>query len=336
LVREIRIPIFEITKTESAVLWPLVEKGLIESIALIPSDDPNPWEVALSSPGYYIYTAFLMTFSATNVALAVWKIKLFIDFYGGFRVSFALAVLSLEIISNLIRIFGHIDLFGANDVYSQTASWVFYHLSFPFVLAAIMLFSLYWHEIMTSSSIIVHPFIVKMRIPFFVFSGLLLVMQIALILVGTLSVGDFATVGTYVYLIVAVILVVFYLFTGIKLLRRLKSSQKKGRKVSNLKQTTVRIMISIGFLFSMIFVGTFFTAPFAYTPLPYFLLWYSLYAAIDCTSLMNIIAFGIPSNKNSTSGSSAGKMKSKAKPGASASTGSAHFTTSDSGKAEII
>lgn len=37
LVREIRIPIFEITKTESAVLWPLVEKGLIESIALIPS-----------------------------------------------------------------------------------------------------------------------------------------------------------------------------------------------------------------------------------------------------------------------------------------------------------
>jgi hypothetical protein len=59
-----------------------------------------------------------------------------------------------------------------------------------------MLFSLYWHEIMTSSSIIVHPFIVKMRIPFFVFSGLLLVMQIALILVGTLSVGDFATVGS--------------------------------------------------------------------------------------------------------------------------------------------
>jgi hypothetical protein len=110
-------------------------------------------------------------------------------------------------------------------------------------------------------------------------------------------------------------------------------------------------MISIGFLFSMIFIGTFFTAPFAYTPLrkscladhkktnrnlAYFLLWYSLYAAIDCTSLMNIIAFGIPSNKNSTSGSSAAKMKSKAKPGASTSTGSAHFTTSDSGKAEII
>lgn len=38
----------------------------------------------------------------------------------------------------------------------------------------------------------------------------------------------------------AVILVVFYLFTGIKLLRRLKSSQKKGRKVSNLKQVGYR------------------------------------------------------------------------------------------------
>ncbi len=86
----------------------------------MPLDDGNPWDAVYPSVGYYIWTGkllhylrtncsvctdpnlvLLMAFNATNIALAIWKIKLFADFYGGINVSMAFFVLFLEIISNL-------------------------------------------------------------------------------------------------------------------------------------------------------------------------------------------------------------------------------------------
>jgi hypothetical protein len=45
-----------------------------------------------------------MAFNVTNIALAIWKIKLFADFYGGINVSMAFFVLFIEIISNLSKL----------------------------------------------------------------------------------------------------------------------------------------------------------------------------------------------------------------------------------------
>jgi len=90
-----------------------------------------------------------------------------------------------------------------------------------------------------------------------------------------------------VYLLIAILLVIFYVITGIKLLRRLKRSHKSGRKITNLKQVriiriyefvlelfshyllqmTVRILVSMGFIAVIIIIGLVFTFPVAYTPI---------------------------------------------------------------------
>ena len=144
-----------------------------------------------------------MAFNVTNISLAIWKIKLFADFYGGINVSMVFFVLFIEIISNLskrlpleailplnvlqwllsihhniVRLVGLVDLFGVNQIFPEQVAFAFTEQSFPFVISSMMLFTLYWHEMMTTSSVIVHPFIVKMRIPFFVISSCLISLSI--------------------------------------------------------------------------------------------------------------------------------------------------------------
>jgi hypothetical protein len=49
---------------------------------------------------FYDQIAFLMAFSGTNFALAIWKLKLFIDYFGGIKASISQLALFMEIISN--------------------------------------------------------------------------------------------------------------------------------------------------------------------------------------------------------------------------------------------
>lgn len=77
-----------------------------------------------------------------------------------------------------VRIVAVIDFFGSNFWYPDWAVIMLGELCFPFVISSFLLFILYWHELMTNESIIVHPFIVKMKIPFFVISSFFLVLQV--------------------------------------------------------------------------------------------------------------------------------------------------------------
>ena len=77
-----------------------------------------------------------------------------------------------------VRIAALIDIFGVFNIYTERTFAALTELSFPFAISSYMLFVLYWHEMMTNSSIVVHPFITKMRIPFFVTAGVLLLLQI--------------------------------------------------------------------------------------------------------------------------------------------------------------
>jgi hypothetical protein len=81
-------------------------------------------------------------------------------------------------------------MFGNNRFYPHWFSTALGELSFPFVLASLLLFILFWHEMMTTESVVIHPFINKMRIPFYVVSGLVLALQIVRIIVFSLNVMD--------------------------------------------------------------------------------------------------------------------------------------------------
>lgn len=136
-------------------------------------------------------------------------------------------------------------------MYPEWAVAMLMEMCFPFSLAAYLLFTLYWHEMMTNATVIVHPFITKMKIPFFVLSGLLISLQVIRIIIRSVTTLEFnfnivtgtverhplipATINPFivasVYMVVLVGLVIFYAITGGKILKRLSSSKKLGRTV---------------------------------------------------------------------------------------------------------
>lgn len=137
-------------------------------------------------------------------------------------------------------------------------------LSLPFAISSYMLLSLYWHEMMTSSAVVVHPFVTKMRIPFFAVAGFLLAIQLLRILLrswtdieslpfltGT-SLADrirlIFSISAVIYAVVVLALIIFYTITGIKLLIRLKQSKSLGRHVKLRKVRTFLKRKYFGFL----------------------------------------------------------------------------------------
>jgi hypothetical protein len=303
-VRSIRIPIFEITEAESAKLWPLLEADNIGNITIVPDNSINPWDVVLNSPGYWIFTAFLMAFSGTNLALAIWKLKLFIDYFGGIKASISQLALFMEIISNALRIVGQIDSFGRNNIFPELTKGVFHHISAPIAISSMMLFTLYWHEIMTRSSIVIHPFLVKTRLAFGSIVSICVISELVVILLRVFSAPTFYLITAYLYLALMVPLFAFYCMTGYMLVKRLRFSQQQGRKVKYLRATTFKI-IGLGIcIFFLVGIATIFSTPAFYYAPGYFVGWYSTYFTLDCISIINIIAFGIPSKGKSATNTS--------------------------------
>jgi hypothetical protein len=301
----VTLPLFEVPRVDGATLWNLISSDLILNVTITPDHQENPWAIVMLSPAFYFWTISLILYSAVDVALGLWKIIDFSRNWGKFRYSVALYVLIIEIMSNLLRIAALIDIFGVFNIYTERTFAALTELSFPFAISSYMLFVLYWHEMMTNSSIVVHPFIVKMRIPFFVTAGVLLLLQIVrTILRNVTPLDNLSLVTAIAYLLVSISLIVFYAITGGKLLSRLHRSKQLGRIV-RLRRSTIKILFSGGFILIFIIVAILFVAGLAYRPIGCLVIWYVLYTVADIASLMNILAFELPSRKASSgSGSS--------------------------------
>ena len=76
-------------------------------------------------------------------------------------------------------------------------------LSWPLSIVSYTLFSLYWYEMMTTASVVVHPFMVKMKIPAFIISAVLVCLQITRTILRNVAVVDnFPTItGELFYLV---------------------------------------------------------------------------------------------------------------------------------------
>ncbi len=152
----------------------------------------------------------LCAFALMNMGMAIWKITLFVRYYGGFRTSIALYVLSIELFANLskyyctditkfsndvvVRFVGSLDLVQAFQIYPEWVVQSLNELSMPFAIASYMLFTLYWHEMMTNATVVVHPFITKMKIPFFIASAVLVCLQIIRSIIRNVSSVEFSLV----------------------------------------------------------------------------------------------------------------------------------------------
>jgi hypothetical protein len=89
---------------------------------------------------------------------------------------------------------GCLDYAQAFQFYPEWTVQSLMELSLPLAIASYMLFTLYWHEMMTNASVVVHPFINKMKIPFFVATGVLICLQIARSIIRNVAVVEFSMV----------------------------------------------------------------------------------------------------------------------------------------------
>jgi hypothetical protein len=298
---QITIPVFELGLIEGRTFYWLYNKEDIVNVTLLPNESVNEWQSVLESPGNFVWQAFLAAFCAANIGLASWKLRSFVKYYGKMRSSISFYVLVIEIISNAIRLVLAVDPMLSNNLYPEPVSVAFGELSFPFALASFMLFTLYWHEMMTKSSVVVHPFITKMRIPFFILSFALLALQIIRILLRSFTtLTQLPLVTAIAYLLVIVGMAVFYTVTGVKLLKRLNRSKNLGRVVK-LRQSTIKILVSASFLVSFVIFAILFVSGVAYYPISYLVVFYLLWTAICAASVMNILAFQPPSGRSSGS-----------------------------------
>jgi hypothetical protein len=314
-VQQVNIPIFEVGISDGITLLDLSEKDEILNVTLIPSDDTNAWDGIFYNPGYVTWIVFNIAFSATNMALCIWKLKMFVSFYGGFRTSLPCYVLLIELIGNVIRIIYLINL-ACYNAFPARVSDIFSSISYPFAFSSYLLFTLYWHEMMTTSSVIVHPFIVKMRIPFFVICAALLSLDIIrIIMMYTAYWEGMSFLNSVITMLLLTALIAFYLATTIKLLMRLKQSKTSGRSVQ-LKKITIKVCIGVGFLFVFLVLSILFVTRISYYPHSFSICWHSIYTFLNAASMMNILSFELVAKGSSQSRSN--RTSSKV-PGASAS-----------------
>jgi hypothetical protein len=301
IIRQISVILYEFGLPETFALTDLYDDPGIENVTIIPRDSGyNPWDVSFNSPGYYFWTALLGVYCLVNMSLCIWKMKLFIRYYGGFRVSISLFILLMELLANTIRLVAMVDLVSGNWVYSEKVAVALSELSLPFAISSYMLLSLYWHEMMTSSTVVVHPFITKMRIPFFAIAGFLLAIQLLRILLRSwTNIESLPFLTAVIYAAVVLALIIFYIITGTKLLIRLRQSKSLGRHVK-LRKTTIKIMISALFLLMFLIIAALFATGFAYYPVRYMVVWYANFTFLSSTSMMNILAFELPQNSGAT------------------------------------
>jgi hypothetical protein len=308
-ISQIGIPVHDMASREGLKLLDLVDSGQILNVTLMPNGDlVNQWEPVFNNAGFYIWTAILAMFPASNIGLAIWKLCQFYKYYAGCRAAVSTFVLAIEVMSNILRLIIMIDPFATHFIFPSEFCISFYRLSFPFACSAFLLITLYWHEMMTSYSLVVHPFVVKMKIPFIVGSSVLLSIQLVQIFLRSIGGIEGMQLATAViYTIVVICIVTFYLITGIKLLKRLSGSKSLGRAV-RLRKTTVKILISAGFLIAFVGFGAMFVSGFVYYPNNFVSIWYSIWTLLNAASMMNILAFELPRG-NSSKGPSGSSSK---------------------------
>ncbi len=98
---------------------------------------------------------------------------------------------------------------------------------------------------MTDSSIVIYPFLDKLKIPFFVIMLLLIAMDLTLSLLGFYLDFGTTTPMTVIYLLITVAFLIFYIVTLVRVMKRMQMSKEvRGDSGKFRRLTRVRMIRS--------------------------------------------------------------------------------------------
>jgi hypothetical protein len=299
-VSQIDFPIATVYRTDFDGLHNLLINS--EEILIELSSEGNPWTDVINSVAILIiFRVFTGGFSVALVIYGSIKLAKFIK-YQGSRFNVPQVCLALEIIANLWRVvYLVVDPLGCNFVYGSAVNSFMDTVSLPYQIATFALVAFYWFEIISQASIKIYPFLIRLKIPFFVITFLLIAIDMTISLIGFYFEVSTTTPSSIIYLVISVALLIFYVATFTRLKRRMKTfgrarvDKKHMRTLSSVN--TKMILNAAGRLF-VIIVGIAYVFPSVNRqPVPFVVGWAFIYFALNVDSLMRIILFDPPKDR---------------------------------------
>jgi hypothetical protein len=219
-------PVFEITVSQNKSLepWFDAEHGLF---AVIDTEDLNPWDKVYEKwipPFAWV----IVVISSIALIMSVYKLTLHV-LRDGFSMNIPQLVLWMNVVSNILRIIHLlVDPLGRAGIYPYWWVQIGMTIPFPFLVAASLMMTLYWHE-MIKRIRLMNAFLDQGLVPFLVVSLALFAFELATCLArGLGAVIALLVVSTaLIYAVVILSLLIFFLVTKIRLRRLFHKLNKK-------------------------------------------------------------------------------------------------------------
>jgi hypothetical protein len=322
-ISEINIPVWDAAykDIEKIINYMQSDTDNITVIIEVGFEDPNPWMEAFNSGAFPVISAFLGGYALVVVALAIWKLSLFIRAFGPQR-SIPQVCLWIELFANLERaIYLAVDPWFCRGIFPLAASHILYTISLPATPATSLLITLYWKELLTNQKSKTVTFLDKAQIPFYVAVSIIWAFEFTIAVLRSVGEGPLATLVTIISVFYGVALLftsIFFFIYGDRLLKTLNStksrvqSEKTKSKYSAIKLLFASAACQLGVVLFLIFNAT------DYAFYPFGLVGGNTagFIMVISTAFFKVLAFSVPISKKSSSGINERKPSSVSLPNA--------------------
>jgi len=268
----------------------------------------NRWYTVFSSPWLIVAQVFLIVTSLAALTVALVRLTQFIV-RDGYRVSLPKVALFIEICGNFMRLvwvvpdpFGH--LFFVYRWYNE----IFQIYNTMFSNISNLLIVLYWHESMISLSLEVTPYLKKLAIPFYIFSGIIVAFEtiMAILRVALFPITNLSFVVTAGFHTIANTgIMTYFTIIAYKLWRRLRSMNASARDRNMMIRLFTRVSLT---LFIMVNIGLngvlwIFWPPYQSNPVINVCLLVEVHTLFSALSITQAVSFIPPKNKTTSTSS---------------------------------
>jgi hypothetical protein len=307
---DLKIPILEMTEADYQRILSLFQSNGAELMTRVnvslDSSDVNEWAEIFSSDWYIAWQVIVGGISATILAFALYEYFVFFR-RDGFKLTIPQASLLMTIIGAAIRtIYAVTNPLTGRRLWDFRADSVFLTTHAPFTFGTVFLITLYQHELMTSMRF--NTFLSKAKIPFVIAIVIIFAAEIATSVIRAKnSITDYVIfINIIFYIIVAVVFSAYLIATAI----RFRNFAKGGEKSKKSLRKVVRwSALSSVCMLSFVLICGFFFLDNANTPIPYTVIFFCLFIAVNMISLIHIITLfsSVQIIQSSSSKKSSGK-----------------------------
>jgi hypothetical protein len=294
------IPMLAISYTYGNMILDVVQEPQ-DVFVIFSTPDGNPTKEWIDGAPGVLFQLSLELYGFFCLSFAIYKLWYFVRFLG-WQLSVTQVCLELEIIANLVRIVYLVDPINFHGYFNHLATATLVNLSTPFTLTSTLLISFYWLEMLTrwsSNARKILQNITKLKIPF----AITVVILFVLLLLGMITTGlnlpfpSLLTINTVVVFIVAILVALFFIISGIRILRTLTSvkPEEHSKRWKSLSRVTI-LLISCGasFIIFGIFLLLLDSELGQATIQGAVFCWWMLFAMLDTIGLTQIIVFQLP------------------------------------------